>query len=192
MRRDSRTHSFDVHNARPPHALPRNGRAVPLEPSLRRAVLATDGTVTNLIESFLEPVAVEKLSEEHVIAPLPEWPELPRGTPVVRRTVVIRGAGSGRIFLHAESLLVLERLAPDIRHELLATAKPIGKLIREHKIESYRELLGAVNEAAGSRAAALGIDPAEELVARTYRIHFGGQPAIQITERFLACDAGEI
>ncbi len=151
-------------------------------------MLATDGTVTNLIESFLEKVEIDKLAEEEIRAPVPEWRELPKGTPILRRTVLVRGAESRRIFLHAESLLVLDRLDPALRRELLATAKPIGKLIREQRRESYRELLGIRAEAAAGRAAVLGCRPEDLLVARTYRIHFAGQAAIQITERFLAGD----
>lgn len=201
MRRASRTHAETVQNARliqhdPPATStppPRGagGSVVPLDPVLRRAVLATDGTVTNLIESLLERVVIEKLGAEPMVAPLAAWPELAAGTAVLHRTVLIRGAESRRIFLHAESLLVLECLDPVIREELLATDKPIGKLIREHKLESYRELLGSVSEPAGPRAPVLGVEATEPLIARTYRIHIGGRPAIQITERFLARDASE-
>jgi len=200
MRRASRTHAESVQNARSIHssapptsgaflASGPDGAAVPLDPLLRRAVLATDGTVTNLIESLLERVVIEKLGQEPVAAPLAEWPELAPGTAVLHRTVLIRGAESRRIFLHAESFVVLERLDPAFREELVATDKPIGKLIREHRIESYRELLAERSERAGLRAPALGVDAAEPLVARTYRIHLGGRPVIQITERFLARDA---
>jgi chorismate-pyruvate lyase len=201
MRRASRTHAETVQNARliqhpPPAAAappPRGagGSVVPLDPLLRRAVLATDGTVTNLIESLLERVVIEKLGCEQLVAPLAAWPDLLAGTAVLHRTVLIRGAESRRIFLHAESLLVLECLDPAIREELLGTDKPIGKLIREYKLESYRELLGSAGEPAGLLAPVLGVDAAEPLIARTYRIHIGGRPAIQITERFLARDASE-
>lgn len=200
MRRASRTHAESVQNARSIRSSAQetsgaflaagpDGGAVPLDPLLRRAVLATDGTVTKLIESLLERVVIEKLGQEPVAAPLAEWPDLAPGTAVLRRTVLIRGAGSRRIFLHAESLVVLERLDPVFREELAATDKPIGKLIREHRIESYRELLAERSEPAGARAPALGVDAGEPLIARTYRIHVGGRPAIQITERFLARDA---
>jgi chorismate-pyruvate lyase len=167
------------------------GSVVPLGSFLRQAVLATDGTVSNLIETFLEPVMVEKVAEEDLVAPAPEWSDLPAGTPLRRRTVLVRGANTRRIFLHAESLLVLERLDPDLRRELTQTAKPIGKLIREQRRESYRELLGHRSEAAGPRAAILGCRPEDTLVARTYRIHFAGRPAIQITERFFAGESDE-
>jgi chorismate-pyruvate lyase len=126
---------------RPTEIAPR-GRVVRLDPFLHRALLATDGTVTNLIESFLERVMIEKLGEETGTAPISDWPGLPAGMPIVRRTVLIRGVESGHIFLHAESLLILERLEPSIRRDLFETEKPIGKLIREHRCESFRELLG--------------------------------------------------
>jgi len=175
----------------PPGPLPRtpgpaSGCLVPLGAFLHQAILATDGTVTTLIESFREAVVIEKLAEETVVAPVPDWPDLPAGTALLRRTVLVRGAASHAIFLHAESLLVLDRLDPSLRRELLHTTKPIGKLIREQRRESYRELLGNRAEIAGERAEILGCAVADPLVARTYRIHFGGRPAIQITERFLA------
>ncbi len=193
MRRVPRPHPPATQNARPGRIAPGPGLGVArLNPFLRRAVLTTDGTVTNLIETFLEPVVVDKLAEERVAAPVPDWPELKPGTALIRRTVLIRGARTGQIFLHAESLLVLELLAPTIRRELLTTDKPIGKVIREHRLESYRDLLGSRSEEAGPRAHVLGVDPTAALVARTYRIHFNGRAAIQITERFLAAAVGEV
>ena len=190
MQRPSRSHRPSDANVPPAHepeaADPRAGALVPLGSFLHQAILATDGTVSNLIESFRERVEIEKVAEEAVVAPVPEWPELPAGTALVRRTVLVRGADSHAIFLHAESLLVLDRLDASLKRELLHTQKPIGKLIREQRRESYRELLGNRAEAAGGRAEILGCAPGAALVARTYRIHFGGQAAIQITERFLA------
>lgn len=169
-------------------ATSRGGRrpAAPLLGSfLQRAILATDGTVTNLIEAFVEPVYIEKLDEQALAPGVSHgWPELAPDLHVVRREVLIRGRRSGRVFLHAESLIVLEHLDDILRRELLETDKPIGKLIREYRRESYRELLGQRREAAGPRAAYFDCAPEAAVVARVYRIHLGGRAAIQITERF--------
>src|SRR4030095_8214571 len=85
---------------------PTTGALVPLGSFLHPEILATS------IESCGEPVEIEKLAEETVTAPVPEWADLPAGTTLVRRTVLVRGAQSPAIFLHAGSLLVLDRLDP--------------------------------------------------------------------------------
>jgi chorismate-pyruvate lyase len=165
------------------------GRGRPSAPAqldafLTRAILATDGTVTNLIEEFCEPVGIEKLDERQLDGPVGDaWPDLDPGVHVVSREVVIRGRTSGRIYLHAESLVVLDHLDDILRRELLETDKPIGKLIREYRRETFRELLGHHVEPAGELAVHFECEPAAPLVTRIYRIHLGGRPAIQITER---------
>lgn len=158
-----------------------------LDPFLRRAILATDGTVSNLIEEFVEPVSIVKLDEYELdsddIADLDFVQS--EDVRVVSREVVIRGEGSGRVFLHAESLIVLDYLDDILRRELLETRKPIGKLIREYRRETYRELLGHHRERAGERALFFACSPDDAIIARRYRIFLGARPAIQITERFL-------
>jgi len=156
-----------------------------VERFLQRAITVTDGTVTRLIEAFAEPVIIQKLREQELPrGPLDAWPDLPAGVRVVARDVLIRGRISGRVFLHAQSLVVLDHLDDVLRRELLETEKPIGKLIREHRRESFRELLGHTVESAGTLAPYFDCRPEDPLVARVYRICLGGRPAIQITERF--------
>lgn len=167
------------------NALPDDSGRREFDAFLRRAIVATDGTVTNLIEEFVEPVVIVKLDERALDSRVPaEWPELAPGLDVVRREVLIRGAESGRVFLHAESLIVLDYLDDILRRELLETDKPIGKLIREYRRETYRELLGHRHQPAGRLAPHFGCEPGTALLVRVYRIHIGGRPAIQITERF--------
>ncbi len=158
---------------------------------LRRAILATDGTVSNLLEEFLGPVVVEKLDEHELPAGAGEaWVGLEPGLKVISREVLIRTRESARVLLHAESLLILDYLDDILRRELLETDKPIGKLIGEYHRETYRELLGHRREAAGQLATHFDCTPEQTLIARLYRIHLGGRPAIQITERFR--DDGEV
>ncbi len=162
------------------------GAPLTLDAFLRRAIAATDGTVTRLIEEFVEPVLIEKLEEAAAgQGPQPGWDDLPAGVEVVAREVLIRGASSGRVFLHAESLIVLDHLDDLIRRELLETDKPIGKLLREYRRETFRELRGQHLEAAGPRARYFGCDVDDPVLTRVYRIFLAGKPAIQITERLL-------
>jgi chorismate-pyruvate lyase len=160
-----------------------------LDAFLKRAIRVTDGTVTNLIEEFVEAVVIEKLAETSHrygddVAGRAAWPDLAGGEPVVHRTVLIRGRDSGRVFLHAESWIAVDRLDDILRRQLRETDRPIGKLIRDHRRETYRELLGDWHEPAGELAALLGCAPGQTLVARLYRIFLEGRAAIQIVERF--------
>jgi chorismate-pyruvate lyase len=155
-----------------------------LNPFLRRAIVATDGTVTHLIEAFVEPVKIQKLEERPIEPPLADWRELEQGHEVVLRRVLIIGQRTGRVFLHAESLIVLDHLDETLRRELLETDKPIGKLLREYRRETFRELLGHRLEPAGDLARHFGCSREQTLLARVYRIVLAGRPAIQITERF--------
>jgi chorismate-pyruvate lyase len=160
-----------------------------LDAFLKRAIRVTDGTVTNLIEEFVEPVVIEKLAEQPwpagaTIAGRAAWPELASGEHIVHREVLIRGRESGRVFLHAESWIAVDRLDDILRRELMETDRPIGKLIRDYRRATYRELLGDWEEPAAGHAAHFGCSPERTLSARLYRIHLDGRAAIQIIERY--------
>ena len=54
---------------------------------------------------------------------------------------LLRGARTSAPVLYAESLIALDRLDARIRHGLLTTEQPIGRLIRDNRLETFRELL---------------------------------------------------
>jgi chorismate-pyruvate lyase len=166
-----------------------------LDAFLKRAIRVTDGTVTNLIEEFIEPVVIEKRGETACLAgdavvDRAAWPDLAAGEPMIHRTVLVRGRNSRRVFLHAESWIATDRLDDILRRELVESDRPIGKLIRDHRRETYRELLGDWQEPAGDLAGLLGCPAAQPLTVRLYRIHLDGRAAIQIVERFADTTVG--
>jgi chorismate-pyruvate lyase len=153
---------------------------------LQRAVLATDGTLSTLIESYTgDTVACSKL-DEHVrpadasaqaldVAPHQE---------VLERTVLLRGIATLGPIIHAVSQIVLDRLEPPVRRVLLTTDTPIGKLLLARRTETFRELLEVRAEAAGDVGEFLEVDPEAPLLVRSYRIFAGGRPLMTITEKF--------
>lgn len=164
----------------------------PLEPHsltpFQRALLVTDGTVTHLIEAYaFEPVEVLRLRQEsEVLHDDHPWLETGRGTPVVVREVVLRGRMTRRVYVHAVSLLVPERLSAEIRRGLEVDEGGLGRILLASRIENRRELLWYGREVPAELPPPLSELAGTAFISRTYRIIAGGRPAMLITERFPA------
>jgi chorismate-pyruvate lyase len=160
----------------------------------QRALLSTDGTVTQLLETYAgEPVTVTKLSErvndpcdmalEPAHAP---GLALHEEDAVLHRRVLLTGTRSARTLLCAEALVLHNRLDSAVRAGLLGSDKPIGRLLKENRCETFREILWVGCEQARDCGAYFDVAPTAELLCRTYRLLMGGRPVILITERFPA------
>ncbi len=154
----------------------------------QRMLLGTDGTVTHILEAYAgEHVEVVKLRQEFE---LPDDADAELGLSpddkVLRRRVLLKAAESGRTLLFAEAVVALARVEPELLDGLVATDKPIGILLAEHRTETFREILRVGREPAGPCGAHFGVEPDAELITRTYRIVRRHQPMILITEKFPA------
>lgn len=154
----------------------------------QQVLVRTTGTVTTLLEAFAgEPIRVAKLDQGYV-----EWDghdsrlDLDPGRPVLRRTVLLRGLESGRNFLFADSLMVPERLAQPVLDGLLGTDTPVGTLLLESRVETFREVLAVGRERAGFCAVHFEIEPDAEMIWRTYRVCARQRAIMLITEKFPA------
>lgn len=154
----------------------------------QRMLLGTDGTVTHLLEAYAgEPVEVVKLMQAADVcggadADLLLSPE----DDVLRRRVLLRGAESRRTLLYAEAIVAVSRVEPALLDGLVTTDRPIGALLAEHRMETFREILRVQREPAGPRGAHFGIGESDELISRTYKILQRQLPIILITEKFPA------
>lgn len=153
---------------------------------VQKVLLATDGTVTRILEAFAgEAMQLVKLSQEMVaLGSADPGLDGAEGEEVISRRILLRGAQSGCNFLYAESLILPHRLHPRLRHGLFHSDAPIGRLLSEHRIETARELIRWGVEPAESCASYFGIDPRETLVSRTYRVISQRQPIMIICEKF--------
>jgi chorismate-pyruvate lyase len=156
-------------------------------PPVLRTLLLTDGTVTRFLEAWYgEPIRVRTLQHgeaplESDLAPL----ESKKGEPVLSRLISMRGGETDRLYGIAESRLRADLLWPRVREELVQERLGIGELMRERRIETYRELLGGESVPAGPWATALECPPDAPTVARTYRIFVAGRPCLLITDRYV-------
>lgn len=151
-----------------------------------RILLATDGTLTHILEAYAaEPVHLVKLSSTPVTdGSVRASLGLDEGERAVRRVILLRGTKSDITFVHAESVVMLDRLPALVARGLQETDTPIGKLLFSCRAETLRELIGVGEERNAEVAQHLGLDHSEPLAARTYRILSGGRPVARITERF--------
>jgi chorismate-pyruvate lyase len=153
---------------------------------LQRILLITDGTVTDVLEAYAnEPIRVVKLEQnfDSVDADQPEL-DLPPSGRVLRRTVLLQGALSGQNFLFADSVITPQGLDPEIVDGLVGSDRPVGRLLAQHRVETFREIVALGFELAGTCAEYFDVEPTSRLVFRTYRILVRQQPVMRITEKF--------
>jgi chorismate-pyruvate lyase len=155
---------------------------------LQRILLINDGTLTDTLEAaFLEPISLGKIAIQVLPSQraLPELDVFP-GESVMERKILLCGTTSGRVYVYAESVLVLDRLPQPFREELLQSDKPLGRLWSEHKIETWKELMAISRHPMGDMAAHFQTTPESDCLVRRYRVISGGRPIMTITEYFPA------
>jgi chorismate-pyruvate lyase len=162
----------------------------PLNPKditpFQRILLTTDGMVTEILEAYLwERMKVIKLFQDyftldHEIPSL----EVGKGSKVMQRKVLLRGGLSQKNHLYAESIIIPDRLDEKIRDSLINTNKPIGLLILENRLETFREILDCGKEEAQDLAGYFNINRNDFLILRTYRVFSNHVPIMLITEKF--------
>lgn len=154
--------------------------------AFQRILLTTDGMVTEMLEAYLqEHMIVSKLaqSESRVPRRIREL-QLDEGSTVMHRRILLQGQDSQANHLYAESSIAVDRLIDPIRAGLMHSRKPIGLLILENRLETFREILVCETEAAGDLAIHFGIAEDAALLSRTYLVFARSVPIMLITEKF--------
>lgn len=152
----------------------------------QRALLVIDGTVTQFLQAyFLEPVIVERLQQQQGESTAfdAQWMQCAPGEPLLRRTVILKGVNSGRLFAWADSTILPGRLSAEMRRGLVDEPAGLGKIIIDSGLETRREGLWFGLEQVDSGALPENITEPRWL-SRSYRIFAGGQPLMRVTERF--------
>jgi len=154
--------------------------------AFQRILLTTDGMVTEMLEAFYwERMSVVKLSQDQTrIEEENDDLEIDEGTSVIKREILLRGKESGINRLYASSILVPERLDRKMQDGLFKSKRPIGLLILEDRLETFREILDCGNEPDERAAVHFGLKPEEPIIYRTYRVFANRRPIMLITEKF--------
>jgi chorismate-pyruvate lyase len=152
-----------------------------------RVLLVTDGTVTKFLEAYLwEPISVERcLQEETFLKQNEPLLGVKKEESVILRRILLRGVRTGKVYTFAESLIRIHLLEQGIQKDLLEGRLGIGELLRDRRLETYREILEFGREKAGEEASSyFGIKSEDPIYYRRYRITIKGLPVILITEKF--------
>jgi beta-ribofuranosylaminobenzene 5'-phosphate synthase len=155
---------------------------------VQKILLGTDGSVTQLLEAVTGKQIVITTRVQEIISADPEIAQklgVLAGSHVNHRVVEIKNNDSGEVLIYAISYTPIDRLPHEFRQDLLRADIPIGKIIKQHRIEARREILTAeVRPASGEAAEIFKMFRNEPLLCREYQIIHGGLPLIVIQEQF--------
>ena len=154
--------------------------------SFQRILLTTDGTVTEILEAQLwEHIQIVKLFQEELLTEtLIPYLDAGVGMKILARKVLLQGEKTHRNHVYAESIIIPERLGETMCKGLLEAKKPLGRLINEERLETYREILSCDLEKAEEISEHFDVSPDSMLISRTYRVFAHKQPVMLITEKF--------
>ena len=149
---------------------------------LQKALLVTDGTLTQLLEAFSgEKIRVHKLGQS-LVQGGPALLAVPAEEPVICRRILLRG--DRRVYLHAESWLVPARMPREMVDALANTDTPMGRLWKAARLETFREIVDFRRETNPEISALLG--GSATILARSYVLHRRDLPMSLVSERFPA------
>lgn len=155
-------------------------------PPFLRVLLVTDGTVTKSLAAYFgEPIRIGVLSHSE-LASERAYPvlDLLRGDLIILRRVTLNGKRSKTIYALAESVVASARISERLRRELSSERKGIGELIRDSRLETYRDILSIKQSTADELATDLGVKYSARVAIRRYVVCIAGQAAIEIEEVF--------
>ena len=149
----------------------------------QRVLLATDGTVTDLIAIYTgESIRVKKIEQSIREQVPPSSLQCTGATRLLSRKILL--SGSTLNYLFADSVFVFERFSTSIQMQLLNTDKPIGLMWKEERLETYREIVAQRIEPCAEASTHFDLPEDALFVTRTYLIHHTGKPLGAITEKW--------
>jgi chorismate-pyruvate lyase len=97
------------------------------------------------------------------------------------------GQTTGSEYIFAHTHLFPEALAPAVQTRLAETNEPIGKVLREHRLEDFRQIEERGCRPMPAIAEILGAPTTDQMQWRRYTVISGGQVIMEITEVFSEC-----
>jgi len=147
-------------------------------PACLRICAGTDGSVTLLLELLTGKAVSVRTLEQSVVKATPEIAkllEIDSGDEVNSRLVTL--SADGMVYVLAKSLSAIKRMPQEVRSDLMRADIPIGKILREHKLETRRDIL----KIEMVRSEFFGDVP---VLSREYRIIYKSKVLMWINECF--------
>lgn len=121
------------------HEIERIEKTIGKLSDVQKVLLATDGSVTTILEVLNGDVKIKTLKQKLIEADekTAHGLGIKKGDLVNYRVVVIE---SDMPLIHATSFIPIERLYDDFKEDLTKADIPIGKLLKKYNIEARREI----------------------------------------------------
>jgi chorismate-pyruvate lyase len=150
---------------------------------VQRSVLGSDGSFTLLLTALLGHEVKVALIEQRVdrMAHYSEAIQLEAGARILNRNVRLY-VQQNRNIVFASSVIALDRIPAPLAADLLAGQETIGRILRKHRLETFRELVDWGS--APTPEEATDYFPNVEMMYRSYRIISGGKPVMIVSEFF--------
>ena len=153
----------------------------------QRLLLFTDGSVTTLLEVMTNrPVVVTTLVQRIVKADTERATalDIEEGDNINYRIVVLRNQEEERPLIHAESFAPIARLQKEFRYDLMKADMPIGRIMKQQKIESRREIRSVEIVDSSDLSELFGVPRDVRMLSRVYDIISNNLILMQIRETF--------
>ncbi len=152
--------------------------------SAQKILLATDGSVTTILDVLKGHINVNTLIQEYRKADERSAQELgiSMGDTINYRTVIMSHDPENPL-IHAISLTPIKRLDRAIKEDLLKADIPIGRILKKYNIESRREVTHIGAEKPDEKLKML-FKTDSIMLSRTYNIIYQDKVLIWIKETF--------
>jgi chorismate-pyruvate lyase len=147
-------------------------------PACLRICAGTDGSVTLLLELLTGKTVNVKTLEQSVVKAAPDVAELleiEERDDVNCRLVTL--SADGMVYVLAKSLSAIKRMPQEVSSDMMCADIPIGRILREHKLETRRDIL----KVEMVRSGFFGDVP---VLSREYRIIYKDKVLMWINECF--------
>jgi chorismate-pyruvate lyase len=150
--------------------------------SAQKILLATDGSITTILDVLTGHVTIRTLLQEFrtADADMADLLDIDKGSIVNYRVVVIEGKEP---LIYAISIIPIARLDTDFKEDLIRADIPIGRILKKHNIESRREINSIAVEKASQHLQEI-FDTDCLMLTRTYNIIHKDQVLIWLKETF--------
>lgn len=150
---------------------------------VQRSILGSDGSFTLLLTALLGHEVNVALIEQRIDR-MPHYGEaiqLEASARILNRNVRLY-VEQDRNIVFASSVIALDRIPAPLASDLLAGKETIGRILRKHRLETFRELVDWGS--APTPDEAVGYFSNMEMMYRSYRIISRGTPVMIVTEFF--------
>ena len=148
----------------------------------QKILLATDGSVTRILDVLKGRVDIETLVQEFQLADvgIAKKLDINPGDTINYRAVII---GTEKPLIHAISYIPIDKLNNKFKEDLIRADIPIGRILKKHGIESRREVESVdIEEPSPQLKDIFNTD--SMMLTRTYNIIRNGEILIRIKETF--------